>query len=66
MINRLFKEGLITTIIGLVIILTAVFTWVFTHKMASEVAIVAGIGTGLLFLKDKHVGLKKNENTCSK
>jgi len=26
---------------------------------ASETAIIAGIGTGLLFVKDKHVGLKR-------
>jgi len=57
--NRLFKEGLITTIIGLIIILTGVLTWSFTDVAASEVAIIGGIGTGLLFLKDKHVGIKK-------
>jgi UPF0716 family protein affecting phage T7 exclusion len=56
--SRLFKDGLITTIIGLLIILTAVFTWVLTEVEASEVVIVAGIGSGLLFLKDKHIGIK--------
>jgi len=60
MIDRLFKSGLITTIIGLIIILIAVLTWVFKAGVeASEVAIIAGIGTGLLFVKDKHVGLKR-------
>jgi len=60
MIDRLFKSGLITTIIGLIIILIAVLTWVFkTDVSASETAIIAGIGTGLLFIKDKHVGLKR-------
>lgn len=59
--NRLFKEGLITTIIGLVVILTAVFTWVFTDVTATEVVTISGIGTGLLFLKDKHIGIKKGE-----
>jgi uncharacterized membrane protein len=60
MIDRLFKSGLITTIIGLIIILIAVMTWVFKADVeASEVAIIAGIGTGLLFVKDKHVGLKR-------
>lgn len=57
--NRLFKEGLITTIVGLLIILVSVFTWVLTDKHATEVAVVAGIGSGLLFLKDKHIGIKK-------
>jgi len=56
--KRLFKEGLITTIIGLIIILVAVFTWVFTNEPASESVIIAGIGSGLLFLKDKHIGIK--------
>jgi len=56
--SRLFKDGLITTIIGLLIILTAVLTWVLTEVEASEVVIVAGIGSGLLFLKDKHIGIK--------
>jgi biopolymer transport protein ExbB/TolQ len=59
MIDRLFKRGLITTIIGLVIILTSVFTWVFTHKASSDVAVIAGIGTGLLFLKDENIGIKR-------
>lgn len=57
--DRLFKEGLITTIIGLVIILVAVFTWVFTEVEAGEVVIIASIGSGLLFVKDKHIGIKK-------
>lgn len=55
--DRLFKEGLITTICGLIIILTSVFVWAFGNVEATETTIVAGIGTGLLFLKDKNVGL---------
>ena len=57
MMNRLFKEGLITTICGLVIVMASVFTWVFSDVDATEVTIIAGIGTGLIFLKDKHIGL---------
>lgn len=56
--DRLFTEGKITTAIGLIVILTAVFTWAFSEVEASEAAIIAGIGTSLLFLKDKHIGLK--------
>ena len=59
MLNRLFKEGIITTLLGLAIILIAVLTWVFTEKHATEVSVIAGIGTGLLFLKDKHLRLRK-------
>lgn len=57
--DRLFKSGLITTIIGLVIILIAVFTWSFTDVEATDTVLIAGIGSGLLFIKDKHVGIKK-------
>jgi hypothetical protein len=56
--NRLFKEGLITTILGLAIIVVAVLAWAFSDAPASEAAIISGIGTGLLFLKDKHIGIK--------
>jgi hypothetical protein len=57
MIDRLFKSGLITTIIGLVIILVAVITWVFKDIPAAESVIIAGIGSGLLFVKDEQVGI---------
>ena len=57
--DRLFKSGLITTIIGLVIILIAVLTWVFTDVEATEVVVIAGIGSGLLFIKDEHIGINK-------
>jgi hypothetical protein len=58
--NRIFKEGLITTIVGLIIILAAVFTWMLTEKNATEAAVIAGIGSGLLFVKDKEIGIKKD------
>lgn len=57
--DRLFKSGLITTIFGLVIILIAVLTWVFTEVEAGEVVVIAGIGSGLLFIKDEHIGIKR-------
>jgi uncharacterized membrane protein len=57
--DRLFKSGLITTIFGLVIILIAVLTWVFTEVEATEVVVIAGIGSGLLFVKDENIGIKK-------
>ena len=61
MIDRLFKSGLITTICGLVIILFAVIVWSFKDIPAAEVVIIAGIGSGLLFVKDKHVGLGERD-----
>ena len=63
--NRLFKDGLITTICGLVIILTGVLTWSFSEVTATEAGIIAGIGMPLLFLKDSHVGINKGDS-CEK
>ena len=60
MIDRLFKSGLITTLVGLVIILVAVLTWVFSDVEATETVIIAGIGSGLLFVKDEQVGIKRD------
>jgi len=57
--DRLFKSGLITTIFGMVIILISVLTWVFTEVEAAEVVVIAGIGSGLLFIKDEHIGIKR-------
>ena len=60
MIDRLFKSGLITTIFGLLIILSSVIGWMFYEQTATDAVIIAGIGSGLLFLKDKNVGLEKD------
>lgn len=57
MIDRLFKSGLISTILGMVIILIAVLTWVFKDVDATEAVVIAGIGSGLLFVKDSQVGI---------
>jgi len=59
MIDRLFKSGIITSCIGLAVILIAVLTWVFTDVSATETTIIAGIGSGLLFIKDESIGIKK-------
>jgi uncharacterized membrane protein len=57
--DRLFKSGLISTILGLSIIVIAVLTWVFTDVDATETVIIAGIGSGLLFVKDENIGIKR-------
>ena len=57
--DRLFKSGLITTIFGMIIILIAVLTWVFSEVEAADVVVIAGIGSGLLFIKDEHIGIKR-------
>jgi len=56
--NRLFKEGLVTTIVGLAIILASVCAWLFVDAPIGEVGTIAGLGSGLLFMKDKHIGIK--------
>jgi len=61
MIDRLFKSGLITTLCGLIIILFAVVVWSVKSLPATEIVIIAGIGSGLLFIKDKHVGLGEKD-----
>lgn len=62
MIDRLFKSGLITTIVGLAIILASVATWIFKGIPATETVIIAGIGSGLLFVKDEQVGIKRKDS----
>ena len=57
--DRLFKSGLITTIFGMLIILISVLTWVFSEVEATEAVIIASIGSGLLFIKDEHIGIKR-------
>lgn len=61
MIDRLIKEGLITTLCGLIIILFAVVVWSLKDIPATEIVIITGIGSGLLFIKDKHVGLGEKD-----
>ena len=60
--DRLFKSGLITTVIGLIIIIASVIVWIIRDIEASEVVLIAGIGSGLLFLKDEHIGFKKRND----
>lgn len=59
MIDRLFKSGLLTTVLGLCIIITCVTAWVTGKFEAKDVVMVAGIGTTLLFTKDRIIGIKK-------
>ena len=61
--NRLFKSGIVTTIIGVVIVGAAVFTFT-TGKVTSAEAV--GMGSfGLIFLrsKDSLIGLKPKDET---
>lgn len=63
MIDRLFKSGLITTIIGTIIIILSVFM-IYSQKY-SMVDISGWLGLALAFLrsKDTLIGIKdKNKN----
>jgi hypothetical protein len=61
MIERLFKTGIVTTIVGLILMAGAVYMYMskdFTSMEAGELAAL-----GLLFLrtKDSLIGLKKTD-----
>ena len=58
MIDRLFKSGLLTTILAFGIIITAVHAWYIGRVDSSEVVVIVGVATPLLFLKDKNIGVK--------
>lgn len=62
-IDRLFKSGLITTIIGIVIIGVAVFMYLSKAHSAVEAGTVAAMG--LLFLRAKNslIGLPVSEDS---
>lgn len=60
MMDRLFKSGLVTTILGMSIIITSIVLW----TMGKDYEEVAGIlAVGLLFVrsKDSLIGLGKND-----
>jgi len=61
MIERLFKTGLVTTLIGTGIILISIVL-LYTHK-ASITEIVGWLGLSLTFLrsKDTLIGINKDE-----
>ena len=57
--ERLFKTGIATTLIGLIILLTAVTLYVSKGHSETEAGAVAALGLLLLRSKDSLIGLKK-------
>lgn len=63
MLDRLFKSGLITTLLGFIIIILSI-VMIYTHKYnLTEVSGWLGLGLAFLRSKDTLIGLKdKNIN----
>jgi hypothetical protein len=57
--ERLFKTGIVTTLIGLIILLTAVTLYVSKGHTETEAGSVAALGLLLLRSKDSLIGLSK-------
>jgi hypothetical protein len=57
--ERLFKTGIVTTLIGLIILLTAVTLYVSKSHTEAEAGAVAALGLLLLRSNDSLIGLKK-------
>jgi hypothetical protein len=56
--KRLFKDGLITTLLGVAIILSAVVAWMLDTPI-DEVVLIAGYGFIFLRAKDSLIGIEK-------
>jgi hypothetical protein len=61
MMNRLFKDGLITTLLGVMIFILAAVLYSIGKPM-EEVAILAGWGLMFLRAKDSLIGLDTNKD----
>lgn len=57
--NRLFKSGIITTIIGLLIVASAIITWMMEKTDSTEALAISGLGMVFLRSKDSLIGLKE-------
>tara|TARA_R110002126_G_scaffold290157_1_gene446526 strand:- start:192 stop:371 length:180 start_codon:yes stop_codon:yes gene_type:complete len=57
--KRLFKEGIVTTLMGLTILSIAITLYVSQHHTETEAGAVAALGLLLLRSKDSLIGLKK-------
>lgn len=57
--ERLVDKGLITTCIGVIILLIAVGMWVVKDSTMEEVGLIAGYGLLFLRSKDSLIGIKE-------
>ncbi len=61
MINRLFKEGAVTTFVGFIVLGIALYMWVSGKSQHYEFLAVGSFSLVFFGLKDKHVGIKPKE-----
>lgn len=62
LVDRLFKSGLITTILGFIVIILSI-VMIYTHKYSvTEVSGWLGLGLAFLRSKDTLIGLKEEPN----
>ena len=57
--KRLFKDGIVTTMLGLTILSIAVSLYISKHHTETEAGAVAALGLLLLRSNDSLIGLKK-------
>jgi len=57
--KRLFKDGIVTTMMGLTILTIAVSLYISKHHTETEAGAVAALGLLLLRSKDSLIGLSK-------
>ena len=57
--KRLFKDGIVTTMMGLTILTIAVSLYISKHHTETEAGAVAALGLLLLRSKDSLIGLNK-------
>jgi len=57
--KRLFKDGIVTTMLGLTILSIAVSLYISKHHTETEAGAVAALGLLLLRSKDSLIGLNR-------
>jgi hypothetical protein len=60
--NRLFKSGIVTSIIGLMILAASFFMWMTQKATQIECATMAGFGLMFLRSKDSLIGISEKED----
>lgn len=60
-IDRLFKSGLITTILGVVVFIVAIVMWVMGTREMEEIVLIAGYGFMFLRSKDSLIGIPEKK-----
>lgn len=60
--DRLFKSGLVTTILGVVILGAVLYMWVTKNATQTEAYAMAALGLMFLRSKDSLIGIKETPN----